>query len=494
MHSSRDGDASHPGYGATAAEPGKARDDLAEDKGTDAVRVYWRRWLMLSLFCLYSFSNAVQWIHLNIIANVLDRYYHASLPEDSYQRANAIDWLSMVFMLAYIPLIFPATWLLDKRGLRVCMVAGCFLNAVAAWLKCASVGQDLFWVLMLAQTVAAISQIWVLGIPARLAAVWFGPNEVSTATSLGVFGNQIGIAVGFLTPPVLVPNSDSLDTIGTNLRNMFYGTAAVTSAIFLLNLFFFQKQPPRPPSRAQQHQVEMEVNADYGKSLRNLFKNRGFFVLMVSYGMNTGSFYAVSTLLNYIILDYYPGEEENAGRIGLTLVLAGIVGAIAAGIWLDRTRTFKATSLGIYFMTTASMAAFAFTIQVDHLWIVFITAGLLGLTMTGYLPVGFEFAAELTFPESEGTSSGLLNASAQIFGIILTMGGRAMMENINTLAGNITITVILLLGTVMTGFIRADYRRQAAGMEIASKVTGIDLQVDAPDRNDEKMLGLHANG
>ena len=35
------------------------------------------------------------------------------------------------------------------------------------------------------------------------------------------------------------------------------------------------------------------------------------------------------------------GEEENAGRIGLTLVLAGIIGAIAGGVWLDRTRTFK---------------------------------------------------------------------------------------------------------------------------------------------------------
>ena len=33
--------------------------------------------------------------------------------------------------------------------------------------------------------------------------------------------------------------------------------------------------------------------------------------------------------------------------------------------------------------------------------------------MTGYLPLGFEFAAEITYPESEGTSSGLLNASAQ---------------------------------------------------------------------------------
>lgn len=34
--------------------------------------------------------------------------------------------------------------------------------------------------------------------------------------------------------------------------------------------------------------------------------------------------------------------------------------------------------------------------------------------MTGYLPLGFEFAVELTYPESEGMSSGLLNVSAQV--------------------------------------------------------------------------------
>lgn len=34
--------------------------------------------------------------------------------------------------------------------------------------------------------------------------------------------------------------------------------------------------------------------------------------------------------------------------------------------------------------------------------------------MTGYLPVGFEFGSEITFPEPEGTTSGLLNASSQV--------------------------------------------------------------------------------
>ncbi|KAH3727160.1 hypothetical protein DPMN_053086 [Dreissena polymorpha] len=40
--------------------------------------------------------------------------------------------------------------------------------------------------------------------------------------------------------------------------------------------------------------------------------------------------------------------------------------------------------------------------------------------MTGYVPVGFEFAAEITYPEpEEGTSSGLLNGAAQAFSPVI---------------------------------------------------------------------------
>ena len=156
-----------------------------------APKEYTRRWFMLLLFVAYSFSNAYQWIHLNIIGNVIMKYYNESLPEDSFQQESAIDWLSMIYMLVYIPLIFPATWLLDKKGLRLNLICGAFLNALGAWIKCACLSTDRFAVLMFAQTLCAIAQIFILGIPARLAAVWFGPNQVSTATSIGVFGNQV---------------------------------------------------------------------------------------------------------------------------------------------------------------------------------------------------------------------------------------------------------------------------------------------------------------
>ena len=44
------------------------------------------------------------------------------------------------------------------------------------------------------------------------AAIWFGSSELSMATALGVFGNQLGVGLGFLVPPLLVPDPSTLNT------------------------------------------------------------------------------------------------------------------------------------------------------------------------------------------------------------------------------------------------------------------------------------------
>ncbi|KAK3563780.1 hypothetical protein QTP86_034506 [Hemibagrus guttatus] len=89
--------------------------------------------------------------------------------------------------------------------------------------------------------------------------------------------------------------------------------------------------------------------------------------------------------------------------------------------------------------------------------------------MTGYLPLGFEFAVELTYPESEGTSSGLLNCSAQVFGIIFTICQGKIIDFYSTLAGNIFLCVFLFLGIIITAFIKADLRRQKANQQSAAE-------------------------
>nr|XP_056722811.1 feline leukemia virus subgroup C receptor-related protein 2-like [Euleptes europaea] len=191
-----------------------------------------------------------------------------------------------------------------------------------------------------------------------------------------------------------------------------------------------------------------------------------FFCLVLSLsGLNTGCFYALSTLLNRMVMTHYPGEDLNAGRIGLTLVVAGMVGALISGIWLDRTKTYKQTTLLVYVMSLVGMLVYTFTLDLGYIWVVFVTAGSLGFFMTGYLPLGFEFAAELTYPESEGTSSGLLNVSAQIFGLLFTISQGQIIHHFGTRAGNLFLCAFLVLGTVITVFIKADLRRQNANLD-----------------------------
>ena len=42
----------------------------------------------------------------------------------------------------------------------------------------------------------------------------------------------------------------------------------------------------------------------------------------------------------------------NAGRIGLTLVVAGMVGSILCGLWLDYTKTYKKVKQADVWCTT----------------------------------------------------------------------------------------------------------------------------------------------
>uniref|UniRef100_A0A8D3DY26 Feline leukemia virus subgroup C cellular receptor family, member 2a n=1 Tax=Scophthalmus maximus TaxID=52904 RepID=A0A8D3DY26_SCOMX len=181
-------DAREPGPGLAGTGPREDRTECSGiphgDGGAAApTRLYRRRWVIVLLFSAYSLSNAYQWIQYGIISNIAVKFYSVD--------AFAVDWLSMVFMLTYIPLIFPVTWLLDRKGLRVTALLANALNCAGTWIKVASARPDLFWVTMLGQFASSVAQVFILGMPSRLASVWFGAGEVSTACSIGVFGNQV---------------------------------------------------------------------------------------------------------------------------------------------------------------------------------------------------------------------------------------------------------------------------------------------------------------
>ncbi|XP_028034143.1 feline leukemia virus subgroup C receptor-related protein 2 isoform X1 [Bombyx mandarina] len=431
---------------------GSVMDGLTIESSKATYTVYKIRWLILTLFVLYSASNSFQWTQYAIIEDTVLSYYGVS--------SAVVSWTSMVYMITYVPLIFPGSWLLDKTGLRVTTILGAFGTCAGAWLKVFSVPQDMFWLGFVGQTVVAISQVFILNVPPRLAAVWFGADQVSSACSIGVFGNQLGVALGFLLPPMLVKSTGTMEEIGHDFQLMFYLVAGFTSVLFVFILLFFKAAPPTPPSAAAD--LGSTIDSNFLQSIKTLLMNRNYVLLLISYGLNVGTFYAISTLLNRVILTYYPGASEDAGRIGLVIVVAGMAGSVVCGLILDKTHRFKETTLAVYTSSVIGMIIFTFTLDCGLIGVVYLSSIILGFFMTGYLPVGFEFASEVTYPEPEGTTSGILNAVVQVFGILTTLLYGWMLDEVGDRWANLTLCALLALGAAVTAAIRSDLRRQAA--------------------------------
>ncbi|XP_023706168.1 feline leukemia virus subgroup C receptor-related protein 1 isoform X2 [Cryptotermes secundus] len=328
-------------------------------------------------------------------------------------------------------------------------------------------------------------------------AVIFGVSYVPFAFPASWLLDQyVGVALGFLIPPAVVKNHEELIDVGRDLRALCYGLAICPTMVLVLLLLFFQKEPPLPPSPAQAtlrcHAPITDKSADrqtYLQSLKSLLTNRNFVLLLLSYGINAGVFYVVSTLLNQIVLLHFAGAEEDAGRIGLTVVLAGMMGSLLGGIILDRMHWFKQWALLVYLMSLVGVLAFMFTLKVGHIWASYLTGGLLGFFMIGYLGIGLEFAAELTYPVPEGTSSGVLNVSSEIFGITFTLIGGELLNAYGDMATILTLAGLLVVGLGMTTLINGtDLRRQAATAVLKNQTTCTNISGFIPSVTHNSVL------
>jgi len=240
---------------------------------------------------------------------------------------------------------------LDRKGLKLSILIGGLLTTLGSVIKCTAVNPNLFAVAMLGQTICGIAQAFTLSVPARLSAIWFESSRISTATSIGVFANQLGSAIGFLVPPYVVnKNGSSLDYMQTRFYYLLIPFTILSGISTVLAFCFIKDEPSKPPSLAQlkirnnKNNEKKSFKQDFilfKQSLLNLFRNLNFFLIFISYGIITGIFYSVSTLLNQMINEYYPGQNENAGFIGLIIIGSGLIGSIIAGIVLDKTKAYK---------------------------------------------------------------------------------------------------------------------------------------------------------
>uniref|UniRef100_A0A0K8SZ97 Major facilitator superfamily (MFS) profile domain-containing protein n=1 Tax=Lygus hesperus TaxID=30085 RepID=A0A0K8SZ97_LYGHE len=436
------------------------------DKLDKDIKLYGERWWMLAMFMAFSTTNAFQWSQYAVVEDVILDYYNI----DSVY----VEWTTMSYPFCLSVFIIPWAWLLQKVGFRKIFLLASWFNTIGAVLKLFSSSRSSFMIAFVGQWFVAAGQLGYL--PSRVAALWFGADEISTACSLGVIGNQLGAALGFVFPPLFIKMNEDKEVTRSQINFVNYTVASCCIAIHVILFVFLKEEPEIPPSRAALEQRREKI--DFAGTLKRLGANKGYLLLAVVYGINMGVFTAFATFLNRMVLRFFPDAADHVGWIGLILILCGGVGTFIAGCLLDKFGGFKEFSILYSICSALSCLAIAQLIDQGVIALIYISAGATGFFMTGYFTIGFEYGAELAYPENEGTSLGMLNAIPQAAAIGSTLLGSKLIEWKGVHWCLYGFCLAMIAASVIASTIPKDYRRRAmkTSQEVEKQANGVVSQ------------------
>ena len=383
------------------------------------------------MFALLNIVIEMHWVALAPVTREAAEFYQVS--------PMAIGFLSMVYMLAYIVVSLPASYLIDTYGLRPGIGTGAALIGVFGSLKgfCASS----YTVVLISQIGLAVAQPFILNAYTGLAAKWFPLQERATATGLAALSQYLGIIIAMAITPLLV------HSFGIPTMSLLYGILAALSAVLFFVLF--REKPSTPAS-----ETEDEERFPVGAGLRHIFRQKQMWLLLVLFFIGIGLFNAVTTWIEEILAPR-GFTEEQAGIAGAVMILGGLIGASIMPPLSDRMRKRVPFLLLCMILTIPGLAGLALASSYPLL---LLSSFLLGFSSMSAGPIGFQYGAEISYPAPESTSQGLLLLAGQISGAAFIYGMYALRSQ----DGSMTpFMIFLILLTVVNAVICARLRESA---------------------------------
>ena len=307
-----------------------------------------------------------------------------------------IGLLSMSFMVVYILMFLPSAWVIDTWGFKIAVGIGAVLTGVFGLAR--GIFAANFTVVFISQVGLAVGQPFVIGAITKIAARWFPARERATASGLGILALYLGPLAAMLLSPYLVLK------VGLPRLLLYYGiAAAVSAAVFLL---LAREHPPTPAGRD-----ERTLMFD---GLKSMLHRRDFRLLLVIFFVGLGMFNAVSTWIEDIVRPR-GFTISQAGWLGGLMLFGGIVGAVVIPLLSDRSRRRKPFILFALIGLIPGLLGMTFASGYP---LVLLSSFVFGFCLLSAGPIGFQYAAEITYPAPEGTSNTLLLVMGQISGIV----------------------------------------------------------------------------
>ena len=384
-------------------------------------RLYPYRWVVLAVFMFINITIQMLWITYAPITSLAAAFYGVTDLQ--------IGMLSMVFMIAFIPLSMPVSWAIDTYGFRWTVGIGAVLMSIFGVLR-GVVGTD-YTIVLISTIGIAVAQPFLLNAWTKVPAQWFSTDERATAVGLVTLASLVGTALGMVLTPILVETMSI-----ANIQLLYGGIAAFSAVLFLI---FAREKPATPPCPPGQ-----EVRVLMLDGLKNALKVKEFwFYLFVSF-IGLGLFNGITTWVEAIIRPrgFTPTD---AGALGALMLVGGVIGAVVIPLFSDKQHKRKLCLLLGFALAIPGLVGLTFGLTRG---VLFVSAFSMGFFLVSANPVGMQYAAEITYPTPEGTSNGLIQLFGQASVVFVYL-----MEALKSADGSFTPALLVAIGLMVVSII-----------------------------------------
>ena len=402
------------------------------------------RFVMLAVVMLATVAIEIQWLTHAAVVRPAEVFYQGQFNPESFLN---IDFLAMIYMVAFLVMSFPASYIIDTYGIKTGLTIGAIFLGIFSLVK--AIYAQSFTGVIIAQTGLAIAQPFLLNAVTALTARWFPLFQRGMAAGLLALAQYVGIIIAMLVTPALVGSDPDLPGYGSGFEKMLwiYGVISVLAAIACIALV-----------RERPKGIESEATERYPffKGLRHILHNRDMLITMFLFLIGLGIFNAISSMTDSIAAQ--AGVKDSDGLIGGLMLIGGIVGAIIIPTLSDKFRKRKPFMLLCIGGMLPAVAGMAFAGQLSPdpqgaYTISLISSFILGFFVMSAGPIGFQYAAEVSHPAPESASQGILLWVGQLTGMIF-VAGMSVKNNLYLGSFMTAFTILAILAFSAAVFLR----------------------------------------
>jgi sugar phosphate permease len=367
------------------------------------------RWVILIVFMLITMVEEIQWLAHAAVARPAAVFYEGQFDPASFFN---IDFLAMVYMIVFLVMSFPASYVIDTFGIRVGISLGAVLIGACGLMK--GLFAHSFAAVVAAQVGLAVAQPFILNAVTAVSVRWFPLRERGTAAGLSALAQYVGILIAMVVTPFMVGSDPAKPGYGTGFDEMLLTYGWLTFAVAVITLLLMRELPGAQSAEGLE-------KYSFGRGIRHILKQRDMLITLYLFLIGLGIFNAVSSMTDSIAAN--AGVQDSDGLIGGLMLIGGIVGASILPVLSDKLRKRKAFLVlcvagmvpGIFGLTFAGH----FSENPETVYAISLASSFVfGFFVMSAGPLGFQYAAEVSHPAAESTSQGMLLWVGQITGIL----------------------------------------------------------------------------